>query len=298
MSNNTNLMAAKERKYDEFFTLLQDVEDEVGHYTDQLAGKTIYLPCDSTQSNFYRYFKREYMRLRLKGLYATCYNPTGRGTIATYDGIHEAVKGLEGDGDFRSPECIEIMKMADVVVTNPPFSLFREFIDAVVDCGKDFLVVGTLNCATYKNIFPLIRDNKVRFGVGYKTGGRFQTNTLTNTAEYGKGVYVDESVVKFGFVRWLTTLVPDTPNGPIPLVCRYNEAEYPRYDNYDAIEVRRVKRIPRDFDGVIGVPYTFLDFYDPEQFEIIAAARPRLHGRHVYARLLIRKRADPRPKTN
>lgn len=292
MSDNKNLMAAKERKYDEFYTLLQDVEDEVGHYIDQLAGKTIYLPCDSTESNFYRHFKRVYMRLRLSGLYATSYNPTGSGTIATYDGIHEAVKGLEGDGDFRSPECIEIMKKADVIITNPPFSLFREFVDTVVDCGKDFLVIGTLNCATYKHVFPLIRDNKVRFGVGYKSGGRFRTNTSTNRAEYGKGVYVDDSTVKFGFARWFTTLLPSTPNGPIPLVCRYTADEYPRYDDYDAIEVGRVKRIPRDFDGVMGVPVTFLDRWDPDQFQILDRARPRLHGKNVYARLLIRKRAD------
>ena len=217
-------------------------------------GKTVYCNCDNPdESNFYRFFRENFDRLGLKKLIATGYSGRGRGTGVIFDGDEEQKFTLKEDGDFRSPECLEFLDEADVVVTNPPFSLFRDFMSMLVKHQKEFLVVGNMNAVGYKEIFPLIKDGELWLGTG-------------DIRWFGRPGGEKE---RLGNVKWFTNLEHDKRNVPLELEKRYNPREYLKYDEYDAIEVSKVADIPVDYDGVMGVPISFLDKYCPEQFEII-----------------------------
>lgn len=271
---NKNLHAAKTAKNDEFYTQLSDIEKELYHYRDFFRGKVVFCNCDDPEySNFWKYFQMNFIFLGLEKLISTHYEPGGQSykmEIVSADlpsgqiGIPDYVKTpLAGDGDFRSEECIEILKEADVVVTNPPFSLFREFIAQLMEYGKKFIVIGNKNAITYKEFFPLLKDNKT--WIGYTAPENFMIP--------GKGTTKKVN----GLCRWFTNVDISIRHIPMDLYMRYhgNEDHYPKYDNYDAINVDKTCEIPEDYDGVMGVPITFLDKYCPEQFEIIALGNSR-----------------------
>ena len=295
MANNSNLHAAKAAKNDEFYTQITDIEKELSNYKDFFKGKVVYCNCDDArESNFFKYFSKNFEFLGLKKLITTGYKAEGKGVVLVYEGDKNGnhkvedseivVRQLEGNGDFRSEECIEFLKEADVVVTNPPFSLFREYIKQLMDYGKKFLVIGSMNAITYKEIFPYIKDNELWLG-------------NQNVKEFRSP---NGEIKKFGNILWYTNIQHKKRNTPLDLYKRYSN-EYPKYDNYDAIECGKVAEIPMDYDGVMGVPITFLDKYCPEQFEIVGLDRyvednPHyghrftINGKETYARILIRKR--------
>lgn len=267
-ATNTNLRNAKQVKNDEFYTRYEDIEVEVMKYRKQFRDKVVYLPCDDPaekKSEFWSFFVANFESFGLKKLIATHYEENGQaykiwidrdndlngdGWIDDGDAIQE---DLAGNGDFRSPECIEILKECDIVCTNPPFSLFREFVNVIMTHGKQCLVIGNQNAFTYKEIFPLIKDNKL--WTGYNMVKEFNQP--------------DGSIKKFGNVCWFTNMKTSKRDEEQVLTKTYNAIDYPKYDNYDAIEVGKVVNIPKDYYGAMGVPITFLDKYNPEQFEVI-----------------------------
>lgn len=310
MAKNSNLHTAKKAKNDEFYTQLTDIEKEMRFYKEQFKDKVVYCNCDDARdSNFFKYFANNFEHLGLKKLITTGYKEDGHGVVLVYEGDKNgnrkvdddevAVTELKGNGDFRSEECIEFLKEADVVVTNPPFSLFREYVKQLMDFGKNFIIIGNGNAVTYKEIFPLIKENKLWMGASKGIGGKFSF-IVPETYE-GKFISV-ENGVRIGQINnacWFTNIEHKKRNTPIDLFKHYNSNEYPKYDNYDAIE-SRTDYIPMDYDGVIGVPITFLDKYCPEQFEIIGLDRyvednPHyghrftILGKETYARILIKK---------
>ena len=305
---NTNLKTAKKSKNDEFYTLMEDIEKELRFYTESFEGKIVYCNCDNyQQSNFYKYFYYNFHYLKLKKLICTCFNADDNGLYAIYDGEIETTGKLNGDGDFRSEECIEYLKECDVVVTNPPFSLFREYVKQLMDYGKKFIIIGEQNALTYKEIFPLIKDNKIWWGKSIHSGDRkfyVPDNYPLNASTCG----IDENGKRFVNVkgiRWWTNVKEVINNEPLNLYKRYSFEDYPKYENFDAINVDKVADIPMDYDGIMGVPITFLDKYCPTQFEIIGLmsgakdsslingndgrAKFYINGKGVYARILIRK---------
>lgn len=333
---NRNLNAAKRAKKDEFYTQLPDIERELHHYWPHFRGKTVLCNCDDPyESNFFKYFALRFNQLGLRRLLCTCYNGSPvRGTelFLHFDGeadepkrqaymvdIH-AVPDLNGDGavdltdvrlllendrnalrllqtgDFRSAECVALLREADVVVTNPPFSLFREYVGQLMDYGKKFLIVAPQNAITYKEIFPLIKENRI--WLGFKSGDmafKVPADSEPRTTRY----WVDEGGQKWrslGNICWFTNLDHTKRHEELDLVCRYNPDDYPKYDNYDAIEVSKTANIPYDYDGVMGVPITFLDKYNPEQFEIVKFRKGNdekdlcINGKCPYFRILIRNK--------
>lgn len=337
---NRNLNAAKRAKKDEFYTQLPDIERELQHYWPHFRGKTVLCNCDDPyESNFFKYFALRFNQLGLRRLLCTCYNGSPmRGTelLLHFDGeadepkrqaymvdIH-AVPDLNGDGavdltdvrlllendrnalrllqtgDFRSAECVALLREADVVVTNPPFSLFREYVGQLMDYGKKFLIVAPQNAITYKEIFPLIKENRI--WLGFKSGDmafKVPADSEPRTTRY----WVDEGGQKWrslGNICWFTNLDHTKRHEELDLVCRYNPDDYPKYDNYDAIEVSKVVDIPCDYDGAMGVPITFLDKYNPEQFEIVKFRKGNdekdlsIKGKCPYFRILIRNK-HPKP---
>lgn len=339
MAGNTSLQKAKKAKNDEFYTRLEDIENELRHYKKHFADKTVLCNCDDPyESNFFKYFAMNFNSLGLKKLIATCYatspivytqlnifggetaigtevtdkkpykieitevedlNGDGAVDLADVEQLLKSKKNtlslLKGDGDFRSEECVELMKEADVVVTNPPFSLFREYVAQLAEYDKDFVIIGTQNAITYKEFFPLLKDNKAWLG-------------YNSVKEFAKS---DGTTQKFGNICWYTNLEIKKRYENINLYRAYknNEDKYPRYDNYDAIEVGKVSEIPEDYDGVMGVPITFMDKYNPEQFEIVGAtesegkgfssglwnessgiAQPVVNGERKYKRIFIIKK--------
>ena len=308
--SNRKLHIARQRMRDEFYTLLPDVERELPRYRHHFKDKVVYLNCDDpVESAFWTYFSLNFDFFGLKQLTSTHYDPdkpTYRLDLYEYD--TEPVKTpLEGNGDFRNPESIKILEEADVVVTNPPFSLFREYLAQLVEYGKQFLILGNMNAITYKEVFPLIRDGKVWYGHSVRGGDmefKVSDSYPLAAARYRIDKY-GSKYVRVKSVRWFTNL--DHRAHPEPLNCaaQYDPDLYPRYDNYDAIEVPSVNSIPSDYRGIMGVPITFLDKYNPEQFEIVGCSysygRPRgwdegvsmspvLDGRRLYKRLFIRHR--------
>ena len=292
MSLNENLRKAKRQKNDEFYTQLSDIENELRHYTGHFPGKVVYCNCDDPRvSNFFHYFSYNFDHLGLKKLITACYrnqdpdlfsrSDSERAIWLEYNGNTKGGRvpdvedigahSFEGDGDFRSPETIELLKQADIVVTNPPFSLFREYIAQLVEYGKKFLIIGNLNAITYKELFPLIKDNKIWFGPSIKSGDRefgvpkhYPLTAATNR--------IDENGNKFvrvKGVRWFTNLDYPQRHEDLILYKYYSPEEYPAYDNYDAINVDKAAEIPMDWDGAMGVPITFLDKHNPEQFEVM-----------------------------
>ena len=283
-NDSAGLTAAKKAKKDEFYTQLTDIEKELRYYTNHFKDKVVFCNCDDPEeSNFWVFFRDNFALLGLKKLISTHYEKGKRSykmelTGARYeDGelkFDNFVKTpLKGDGDFRSEECIEILKEADIVVTNPPFSLFREFVAQLMEYKKKFLIIGNINAASYKEVFPLIRDNEIWMGASIHSGDR-EFRVPDDYPLNAAGYRVDENGVKFirvKGVRWFTNMDYPQRHEDLILYKTYNPDDYPTYDNYNAINVNFTKEIPRDYDGAIGVPITFLDKYNPEQFEILDA---------------------------
>lgn len=301
---NDTLHSAKTAKNDEFYTQISDIEQEIGNYRKHFKDKIIYMPCDNPEwSNFWHVLKGQYIYLHYKKIIATFYN----GIIDTdkqpykleYDGVNETKTFLKGNGDFRSEECTTILQESDIVITNPPFSLFREFVKWVMDADKKFLILGNKNAITYKEIFPYLKENKM--WLGYTSPAVFEIPD-------GK---ITEKVN--GLCRWFTNLDIKKRHDTIATGYLYagDTSKYPTYDNYNAINCDKVNEIPDDYDGAIGVPVTFLDKYCPAQFEILDArdyghtnvqknkttylikdADGSIGGRNTYARILIKRKPN------
>lgn len=311
---NKDFQQAMRNKKDEFYTQLTDIEKEMKHYKDFFRGKIVFCNCDDPEySNFWRFFQLNFYELGLKKLISTHYEadkPSYRMDIVSTDngeqcGIPDYVKTpLKQNGDFRSPECIEILKEADVVITNPPFSLFREYVAQLMEYDKKFIILGNQNALTYKEIFPLFRDNKIWYGVSIHSHGRdfrvpddypLQAYEYRTDAEGNKFINVKG-------VRWITNVDYDARYEDLILYKRYSPEEYPKYDNFDAIEVSKTAEIPADYDGLMGVPISFIDKYNPNQFEIIGldrytvpkeflvGGRVAINGKPRYARIIIRRK--------
>jgi addiction module RelB/DinJ family antitoxin len=354
-SRNAMLNHAFLVKKDEFYTQYEDVSREMLKHRASLIGKTILCNCDDPfESAFFRFFTLHFDKIGLAGLISTCYasspvagqeypledmtgaykavvtevpdedlvRPDGSLDLETLFAMPgNALVHLAGDGDFRSDECKTLLQEADIVATNPPFSLFREYIGLLERFNKDFIILGNMNAVTYKELFPLFRDNKVWYGESIRSGDRkfyVPDSYPLNASNCG----IDENgrrFVRVKGVRWFTNLDTKKRHEPIALTRRYTANEYPRYENYNAIEVGRTQNIPLDYDGIMGVPITFLDKFCPEQFEIVMLAngnartnvssetlaevgyRPHpedrggvgiINGRRVYVRILIRRKAS------
>lgn len=328
-SLNKNLHSAKSAKKDEFYTQLSDIENELKHYKEHFRGKTVFCNCDDPRiSNFFHYFSHRFESLGLKKLITTCYKnqdqnlfSSGESETAVYleytgdkngdktpNAEEIGVHPLKGDGDFRSAECIELLKEADIVVTNPPFSLFREYVAQLMEYDKRFIIVGHQNAITYKEIFPLIKEDKIWLGNGFKGGAAHFINV--HYENYATATDKKEGMIRVSGVTWFTNLEINKRHEELDLYKSYTPEEYPKYDNYDAIEVSKTKEIPGDYAGVMGVPITFMDKYSPDQFEILGLAasagyseeivgipfvgdkdaRPLINGKNTYARVFIKNK--------
>jgi hypothetical protein len=291
-AKNSGLGDAKKAKKDEFYTQLADIERELKHYKAQFKGKVVYCNCDDPAvSQFFHYFSYNFEHLGLKKLITTCFksqatdlfsqNDSEQAIYLEYEGDKDGdkvpgpeeigVNPLKGDGDFRSPEAIEMLKEADIVVTNPPFSLFREYVAQLVEYDKKFLIIGNVNAVKYKGIFPLFKENKIWLGPSISSGDR-EFQVPESYPLDAAGSRVDEHGNKFlriKGVRWFTNM--DTPKRHEELILyeTYSPEKYPAYDNFEAIDISKTAEIPADYDGVMGVPITFLDKYNPDQFEIV-----------------------------
>ena len=297
---NTNLHKAKAAKNDEFYTQLTDVAKELMHYKKHFKDKIVFCNCDDpTWSAFWKYFHLNFAELGLKKLISTHYDREEATYKMEYTGgddndIEVGVKTpLEGNGDFRNQECLDLLDESDIVVTNPPFSLFREYVAVLMEHQKKFLIIGNKNAITYKEFFPLLKNNEVWIG-------------CTNVKEF---LQPDGSIKKFGNIGWFTNLDVAKRHEKLILWKNYTPEEYPRYDNYDAINVDKVSEIPCDYDGVMSVPITFMDKYNPLDFEIIGADEAEgtgfsnglyiqgskykqcyMNGKRIYKRIFIRKK--------
>ena len=301
---------AKRNKADEFYTQLADIEKELRHYKDSFKDKVVFCNCDDPyESNFFKYFAMNFNYLGLKKLLATCYdsspiaytqlnlfgenksvpnnnrhpykieinevqdyNKDGATDLADVEYLLKNKKNsmslLKEDGDFRSKECIELLKQSDIIVTNPPFSLFREFIEQLTTYNKDYIIMGNTNALTYKEVFKLFKEDKVRTGyTNFNVGMYF---FVPNDCEKYHKIVDGKKMVRVSTSCWFTSLEVKKHNDELTLYKKYNELEFPSFVNYNAINVNNYKEIPYDFDGEIGVPVTFLDKYNPKQFEIIA----------------------------
>lgn len=331
MAKNDNLHKAKRAKADEFYTQLSDIENECKHYWEHFKGKTILCNCDDPRvSNFFRYFSLNFEHLGLKKLIATCYKnqdidlfsqeSSEKAVYIIYEGDKNGnrqvddneleVKELQGDGDFRSKECIELLKEADIVVTNPPFSLFREYVAQLIEYEKKFLIIGHQNAITYKEIFPLLKENKMWLGYGFKGSAGHFISKYEDVATAGDH---KEGMIRVSGVTWFTNLEHNKRHEELILYKEYNPEkfpnEYPKYENYNAIEVSKTAEIPMNYNGVMGVPVTFMYKYNPEQFEIIGMAEDNgkslsgeaaewdgknphciINGKAMYKRIFIRKK--------
>lgn len=295
-AKNTNLNSARDAKKDEFYTQLDDINRELHHYKDHFRGKTVYCNCDDPRvSNFFHYFSHNFEHLGLKRLITTCYKSKdadvfSQGTAQQavwleYNGDKNGnrvpdpaeigIHPLQGDGDFRSPECIELLRQADIVVTNPPFSLFREYVQQLVEHGKQFLIIGNVNAITYKEVFRLVQAGQVWFGPSIRSGDR----EFAVPDEYplnAAGFRVDASgrkYIRVKGVRWFTNMDYKERHEDLILYKKYTPQDYPTYANMDAIEVGATKDIPSDYFAAMGVPITFLDRHNPSQFEILGSSQ-------------------------
>ena len=291
MLTNANLHKAKDVKNDEFYTQLADISKELMHYKQNFKDKTILCNCDDpTLSAFWKYFHLNFSALGLKKLISTHYDKTQPTYKMEYTGgndndIEVGVKtSLEGNGDFRNQECLDILDEADIVVTNPPFSLFREYVAVLMGHEKKFLIIGSLNAVKYSECFPFIINNQMWLG----------NNNVHNFMQ------PDGTVKKFGNINWYTNLDFAKRHEKIILWKEYNDKEYPKYETYDAIEVSKVTNIPVNYNGIMGVPISFMSKYNPEQFEIVGEfnhgsdnifdlAKPIINGKELYPRIAIRR---------
>lgn len=311
---NKDFHKAIRNRKDEFYTQLTDIEKELRHYKEHFKGKIIFCNCDDPEeSNFWRYFELNFDELQIKKLVATHFEAEkpsykleltadidGDGKITSKDIVKTPLKQ---NGDFRSPECIEILKEADIIITNPPFSLFREYVAQLMEYEKKFIIIGNQNAITYKEIFPLIRDNKIWYGVSIHSHGRdFRVPDDYPLKAYEFRTDADgNKYINVKGVRWFTNIDYEARHEDLILYKKYTPEEYPKYDNYDAIEVGKTAEIPCDYYGVMGVPITFMDKYNPDQFEILGDSRyhdgqefaddiNKINGKTLYRRLLIRRK--------
>lgn len=291
MSTNANLHKAKDAKNDEFYTQLTDVSKELMHYKQNFKDKTVLCNCDNpTLSAFWKYFHLNFSALGLKKLISTHYDKTQPTYKMEYTGGNDndievgVTTSLEGNGDFRNQECLDILDEADIVVTNPPFSLFREYVAVLMEHEKKFLIIGSLNAIKYSECFPFIMNNQMWLG----------NNNVHNFMQ------PDGTVKKFGNINWYTNLDFAKRHEKIILRKEYNDKEYPKYETYDAIEVSKVTNIPVNYNGIMGVPISFMSKYNPEQFEIVGEfnhgsdnifdlAKPIINGKELYPRIAIRR---------
>ena len=323
MAKNLGLSNARNAKKDEFYTQLKDINAELVNYEHHFKGKTILMNCDDpTWSNFWRYFHMDFERLELKKIIATHYEYDDVSTYKMeYEGgddenFEAGVKtDLTQNGDFRSPECIELLKEADIVITNPPFSLFREYVTQLMSFKKKFLIIGNINCITYKEIFPLIKNNEIWLGTGM---GRWISGFIVpeDYPLYGTEAKINENgerIVATNNCLWLTNLDHRKRHEFVATAYCYRKKDqlypmlYPQYDNYEAINVNKVIEIPMYYSGEMGVPITFLDKYNPEQFEIIGisgdlakpfydengkkrSGRFYVNGKRMYDRIVIKRK--------
>lgn len=318
-ATNKLLHKAQNSKRDEFYTQLCDIERELQYYRNHFKGKVVYCNCDDPNiSNFFRYFVKYFSELGLKKVIASCYKGAENNlnnTTILQPGFYCEYSELDGDGvcdkkvtyhkfkgngDFRSNECIELLKQSDIVVTNPPFSLFREFVTQIVKYEKQFLIIGNVNAITYKEIFDLIQKNKIWLGVNL---GRGISGFIVPDQYdlYGTEVHINsqgQRIVATNGCLWLTNLELSQRHTNIVLTKVYkgNEDKYPNYDNCAGINVDRTQDIPKDYNGLMGVPITFLHKYNPEQFEIVRFRKGddgkdlRINGKCPYFRILIRNK--------
>lgn len=322
-AKNSNFHSAKDNKQDEFYTQLSDIEKELKYYKHHFKDKIVYCNCDDPRvSNFFHFFSYNFEKLGLKKLIATCYksqevdlfsqNDNEQAIYLEYNGDKNGnfvpdpneigIKPLKGDGDFRSKESIDLLTQADIVVTNPPFSLFREYIAQLMEYDKKFVIVGSQNAVTYKEVFQYFKDNKI--WVGYKSGD-MEFKVPDHYEERETRFRQDETGQKWrslGNICWFTNLDISKRHEDLILYKTYNPEEYPTYDNYDAINVNKVAEIPMDYKGAMGVPITFLDKYNPDQFEILGIDRPlveeitgkvsrfKINGKEIYARIVIKNK--------
>ncbi len=321
---NQNLLAAKQAKKDEFYTQLEDISAELRHYKKHFAGKTVYCNCDDPRvSKFFHFFSHQFNEYKLKRLTTTCYknqdstifsdHSSDKAVYLQYDGFKSGdnvpsaeevgVNHLKGDGDFRSEECIELLKQADIVVTNPPFSLFSKYVTQLMEHNKKFLILGNMNAIPHPKIFPFIKDGKIWLGVNNGGEKWFGVNANYDIAtESRKKVENGKKFFSMGNVFWFTNLDFAKRHEEMVLYETYSPEKYPKYDNYDAIEVQYKKTIPMDYAGVMGVPTTFMEVYCPSQFEILGIdkdlvkartgkqSRFILNGNTRYARIAIRNK--------
>ena len=300
MHKNQNLHQAKSGKNDEFYTQMKDIEKELRHYEPHFKDKVVYCNCDDPQvSNFFKYFSSNFERLGLKKLLTSCYRNKDAGK--RIEGVSDkavwlemsspessSVHAFEADGDFRSEEALHLLKAADIVVTNPPFSLFREYVAQLVAHDKQFLIVGNVNAITYKEIFPLIKNNQMWLG----------DNTTRHFLQ------PDGSLYETARTFWYTNLDFAKRHEDLVLCKLYNEKAYPKYDNYDAININKATEIPMDYDGVMGVPITFLGKYNPDQFEILGnlgsyapdgyslCGGIYIDGKKIFKRIVVRRNGE------
>ncbi len=335
VATNKTLQQARKAKSDEFYTRLADIEKELKHYRQHFKGKVVLCNCDDPRvSNFFHFFSYNFEKLGLKKLITTCYKSQNMDLFSRHDdeaAIYLEYEGdkndnkvpdpeeigiqhLQGDGDFRSPECIELLKQADIVVTNPPFSLFREYVGQLIEHQKKFLVVGTWNAITYRDIFKLIQSDSLWIGVN--SNRNFSGFIVPEHYPlHGTEARLDEHgnrVVSSNNTCWFTNLENAKRHEDLPLFRTFDPEEHPEYDNYHAIEVNQVVNIPVDYEGVMGVPITFLNKYNPDQFEIVGSDadvkegllpelvksswdgkidRAYLNGKRMYARLFIKRKS-------
>ena len=306
IATNKLLHQARRSKSDEFYTILSDIERELRHYKKHFKNKVVFCNCDDPRvSNFFHYFSYNFEKLGLKKLITTCYknqsmdmfsqHDTDRAIYLEYEGDKNqnkvpdpeeiGIKQLKEDGDFRSKECIELLKQADIVVTNPPFSLFREYATQLMEYDKKFLIVGTWNAITYTEIFPHLKKN--RLWIGVNSNRNFSGFIVPDHYPLdGSEARVDENgnrIVSSNNTCWFTNMDIAKRHEELILYKKYNPEEYRFYDNFDAIEVPKVNDIPIDYDGLMGVPITFMNKYNPDQFDIVGSFNAGQHGKELGA---------------
>lgn len=287
-NKNNHLHKASKAKKDEFYTQLSDIERELKHYKRHFKDKTVLCNCDDPRvSNFFHFFAYNFEKLGLKKLITTCYKNQNRDLFSQKDSEHAiyleykgdkngnnipdpdeiGIKSFKGDGDFRSLECIELLKEADIVVTNPPFSLFREYVAQLFEYDKKFVIIGHQNAIGYKDIFKFIKADRLWLGNGFNRNCAHFINThyedVASDADHKEGM------IRVSGVQWFTNLDINKRHEEMILYKTYNHEDYPKYENYDAINVDKTKDIPMDYQGDMGVPITFLNKYNPDQFEIV-----------------------------
>ncbi|NJL71721.1 MAG: modification methylase, partial [Candidatus Competibacteraceae bacterium] len=297
-NKNTQLTRANRAKKDEFYTQLTDIEKELRHYKEHFRDKVVFCNCDDPRiSNFFHYFLYNFESLRLKRLVTTCFknqnpdlfsqNDSERAIYLEYDGDKNGnsvpdpeeigIKHLHGDGDFRSAECVSLLEQCDIVATNPPFSLFREYVDQLIRHDKKFIIIGNQNAITYKEIFKLFKENKIWLGYGFNRNCAHFINR--HYVDYASDADHRDGMIRVPGVVWFTNMDIQKRHEEMILYRPYSPDAYPRFDNYDAINVDKTKEIPMDYTGAMAVPITFMDKYNPDQFEILSANDLRINDK-------------------